>query len=113
MLDCIFCKIASGEIPSKKVYEDEEVIAFYDLNPEAPIHILIIPKTHISSVDDITRENSLVISRIYEVAAKLSKEYELSDGYRIVTNCGKDGGQTVNHIHFHMLAGRSMQWPPG
>ena len=105
-MDCIFCKIANGEIPSKKVYEDDTVIAFYDLEPQAPTHILVIPKQHITSAADITPENSAVIAHIYEVIAKLSKDLKLENGFRVVNNCGKDGGQTVMHIHFHLMAGR-------
>ncbi|MBQ6093555.1 MAG: histidine triad nucleotide-binding protein, partial [Clostridia bacterium] len=97
MNDCIFCKIASGEIPSTKVYEDDTVLGFKDLSPQAPVHVLLIPKTHITSVDDVTPENSAVVAHIFEVAAKLAKEFGLSNGYRIVTNCGEDGGQTVKH----------------
>lgn len=113
MMDCIFCKIASGEIPCKKAYEDAQVLAFYDLDPQAPTHILLIPKTHIESAMEITEENSGIIGHIYAVAAKLAKEQGLEKGFRIVNNCGEDGGQTVHHIHFHLLGGRSMQWPPG
>lgn len=112
-MDCIFCKIAAGEIPSKKAYEDDQILAFYDLDPQAPTHILLIPKQHIGSAMEITVENSGVIAHIYEVAAKLAKEHGLEKGFRIVNNCGEDGGQTVHHIHFHLLGGRSMQWPPG
>ncbi len=112
-MDCIFCKIASGEIPCKKAYEDAQVLAFYDLDPQAPTHILLIPKTHIESAMEITEENSGIIGHIYAVAAKLAKEQGLEKGFRIVNNCGEDGGQTVHHIHFHLLGGRSMQWPPG
>ena len=112
-MDCIFCKIAAGEIPSKKAYEDESVLAFYDLEPQAPVHILIIPKEHISSAADITAENSAVISHIFEVAAKLGKELGLENGYRIVNNCGEHGGQTVHHIHFHFMGGRQFTWPAG
>jgi histidine triad (HIT) family protein len=112
-LDCVFCKIAKGEIPSKKAYEDEKVLAFYDLQPQAPVHILIIPKEHISSVTEITPENSSIVAHIYEVAAKLAAEKHLNSGFRIVCNAGKDGGQTVPHLHFHLLGGRSMKWPPG
>lgn len=112
-MDCIFCKIANGEIPAKKAYEDEKVLAFYDLEPQAPVHILIIPKEHISSCAEITEENSAVIAHIFEVAAKLGKELGLDNGYRIVNNCGKDGGQTVHHIHFHFLGGREFGWPAG
>lgn len=112
-MDCVFCKIANGEIPSKKAYEDESVYAFYDLDPQAPVHILIIPKQHIQSAQDITPENSAIVAHIFEVAAKISKEQHLENGFRIVNNCGEDGGQTVQHLHFHLLGGRSMKWPPG
>ena len=112
-MDCIFCKIASGEIPSNKAYEDDQIVAFYDLDPQAPTHILLIPKEHIPSAMEITPENSGIVAHIYEVAAKLAKELGLDNGFRIVNNCGEDGGQTVHHIHFHLLGGRSMAWPPG
>lgn len=112
-MDCIFCKIAAGEIPAKKAYEDESVIAFYDLEPQAPVHILIIPKEHIASCAEITAENSAVVAHIFEVAAKLGKELGLDDGYRIVNNCGADGGQTVHHLHFHFMGGRQFGWPAG
>lgn len=110
---CIFCKIASGEIPSNKVYEDEQVLAFYDLEPQAPIHFLVIPKEHIPSAAAITAENSAIVAHIYEVIAKLAAELKLEGGFRVVTNCGEQGGQTVQHLHFHVLAGRDMTWPPG
>jgi histidine triad (HIT) family protein len=113
MNDCIFCKIAAGEIPSTKVYEDDTVLGFKDLSPQAPVHVLLIPKTHITSVDDITPENSAVVAHIFEVAAKLAGEFGLSNGYRIVNNCGEDGGQTVKHLHFHMMGGRAFGWPAG
>ncbi len=114
MEDCIFCKIAKGEIPSEKVYEDDLVLAFNDLTPQAPIHILVIPKEHIASANDIDDENSNVIGHIYEIVSKIAKDKGFDkDGYRVVNNCGKDGGQTVDHIHFHVLAGRGLQWPPG
>ncbi len=112
-MDCIFCKIAAGEIPSKKAYEDEQVLAFYDIDPQAPVHILIIPKRHIASASEITSENSGIVAHIYEVVAKLAKDLKLEKGYRVVTNTGEDGGQTVGHMHFHLLAGRSLAWPPG
>ena len=105
--------MSETEIPSKKAYEDESVLAFYDLEPQAPVHILIIPKEHISSAADITAENSAVISHIFEVAAKLGKELGLENGYRIVNNCGEHGGQTVHHIHFHFMGGRQFTWPAG
>ena len=112
-MDCIFCKIANGEIPATKVYEDDTVVAFNDLEPQAPTHILVIPKTHISSAADVTEENSAVISHIFEVIAKLSKEFKMDGGFRIVNNCGEDGGQTVKHIHFHLMSGRKFTWPAG
>ena len=105
-MDCIFCKIISGEIPSKKVYEDEKVYAFHDINPMAPVHVLIVPKQHIASVNEVTSENSAVIAHVYEVAAKLASELGIAEsGYRIVTNCGANAGQTVFHLHFHMMGG--------
>lgn len=112
-MDCVFCKIASGEIPSKKVYEDDQILAFCDLEPQAPVHILLIPKEHIGSAAEITAENSAVVAHIYEVAARLAKENHLDGGFRIVCNTGEDGGQSVHHLHFHLLGGRSMAWPPG
>ena len=112
-MDCVFCKIAKGEIPSKKAYEDDQILAFYDLDPQAPVHILLIPKAHIASANELTEENSAVVSHIFLTAAKLAKELGLEKGYRIDNNCGEDGGQTVQHLHFHLLGGRSMKWPPG
>ncbi len=114
MSDCIFCKIIKGEIPSEKVYEDDKVLAFRDIEPQAPQHIIIIPKQHIASANEISSANDAIIGKIFSVAAKLSKELGFSEnGYRIVNNCGIDGGQTVGHLHFHLLAGRNLQWPPG
>ncbi len=112
-MDCIFCKIANGEIPSTKVYEDDTVVAFNDLEPQAPSHILVIPKAHISSAAEITPENSAVIAHIFEVIAKIAEEKGFSDGFRIVNNCGDSAGQTVKHIHFHLMAGRDFTWPAG
>ncbi|CAB1245322.1 Uncharacterized HIT-like protein aq_141 [Ruminococcaceae bacterium BL-6] len=112
-MDCVFCKIAHGEIPSKKAYEDDQVFAFYDLDPQAPVHILIVPKEHIASTMDLTPENSAIVAHIFEVAVKLAKELHLEKGFRVVNNCGEEGGQTVMHLHFHLLGGRSMKWPPG
>ena len=108
MSDCLFCKIISGEIPSKKVYEDETVFAFYDINPQAPVHILVIPKIHISSAADVTCDNSKVISHIFEVIAQIAKEQNLNEGFRVVTNCGAHAGQTVGHLHFHILGGKQL-----
>ena len=112
-MDCLFCKIIAGEIPSKKVYEDELIYAFYDIDPQAPVHVLIIPKTHIKSAAEITAENSGIVAHIFEVAAKLAKELGLADGFRIVSNCGDSAGQSVKHLHFHLLGGRDFTWPPG
>ena len=112
-MDCIFCKIADGNIPADVVYEDDTVMAFKDLSPQAPVHILIIPRAHILSVAEINVENSGVVAHIYEVAARLVKENGLKDGFRIVNNAGTDGGQTVMHLHFHLMGGRTMAWPPG
>ena len=114
MEGCLFCKIVAGEIPSTKVYEDSEILAFRDIAPQAPQHIVIIPKMHISSTNEITAENSHLVAKVFEVAAKIAKSEGFADkGYRIVNNCGEDGGQTVGHIHFHVLAGRNLGWPPG
>lgn len=113
MSDCIFCKIAAGEIPSNKVYEDDTVLAFNDLAPQAPTHILLIPKTHISGAAEIAPENSTVVAHIFEVAAKIAAEKGFSEGFRIVTNNGPSAGQSVPHLHFHLLAGRDFTWPPG
>jgi len=108
-MDCIFCKIVNGEIPSKKVYEDEQVYAFYDIEPQAPVHILVIPKQHImASAREINAENGAVIAHIYQVIAKLAEELKLDGGYRVVTNAGADAGQTVLHLHFHLLAGGTL-----
>jgi len=112
-MDCIFCKIAAGEIPSTKVYEDELCLAFKDLDPQAPFHVLVIPKTHIASADEITAENSALIAHIFEVIPKIAKEAGLDKGYRIVNNCGDQAGQTVKHIHFHLMGGREFGWPAG
>lgn len=114
MDDCIFCKIVNGEIPSNKIFEDEKVYVFYDINPEAPTHFLVIPKEHIQSVNSLNENNIDIVSHIFKVINKLVVELGISkSGYRIVNNCGEDGGQTVNHMHFHVLGGRGLQWPPG
>ncbi|MGI6270240.1 MAG: histidine triad nucleotide-binding protein [Candidatus Howiella sp.] len=113
MSDCLFCKIAEGEIPSTKIYETDAVLAFRDIDPQAPFHVVIIPKTHIASAKEITADNSGLIAQVFEAAAVIAKEQGLENGFRIVNNCGEEGGQTVGHIHFHMLAGRLLAWPPG
>ncbi|HBL84063.1 MAG: histidine triad nucleotide-binding protein [Clostridiales bacterium GWF2_38_85] len=109
MNDCIFCKIVDGVIPSKKVYEDESVFAFYDIAPHAPIHVLVIPKSHIGSADEINIDNSSIISRIFEVIPKIAKLAGITNGYRIISNCGPDACQTVKHLHFHILGGKTMK----
>lgn len=111
-MDCLFCKIVNGDIPCSKVYEDDLVLAFNDIEPQAPVHILIIPKAHIKSADEINESNSGLIAHIFEVASKISKEMNL-DGFRIVNNCGDSAGQTVKHIHFHLMSGREFTWPAG
>ena len=114
MSDCLFCKIIAGEVPSTKVYEDEYVYAFNDIDPKAPEHIIIIPKKHFLSANEIDEENMSLIGRVFLAAKTIAKERDFSEkGYRIVNNCGIDGGQTVGHIHFHLLAGRNLGWPPG
>ena len=112
MSDCLFCKIIAGEIPSKKVYEDNQCLAFYDIDPQAPTHFLVIPKTHIASCGAVTAENSAIVAHIFEVIAKLAKEQNL-ESYRVVSNIGEQAGQSVFHLHFHVLSGRDMTWPPG
>lgn len=112
-MDCLFCKIINGDIPSAKVYEDETVFAFRDIEPQAPVHILIVPKQHIKSAAEITSENSAVVAHIFEVAAKIAEDEGLTDGYRIVNNCGDSAGQTVKHLHFHLMGGREFTWPAG
>ena len=108
MSNCLFCKIVAGEIPSTKVYEDETVLAFRDIAPMAPTHILVIPKAHIGSVAEITAENSGVVAHIFEVIAAIAKAEGLEKGYRVVSNCGDDAGQTVHHLHFHILGGKKL-----
>jgi histidine triad (HIT) family protein len=109
-----FCKIASGEVPGDMVYRDERVIAINDIDPKAPVHILIMPKDHIPSLNDIDQEKSDLVGHIFMVAAKLASQKGIAKkGYRVVNNCGVEGGQSVEHIHFHLLGGRNMAWPPG
>lgn len=107
-MDCLFCKIIAGEIPSAKVYEDDNIYAFKDIAPEAPVHVLIVPKTHIGSCDEITEENSRVVAMIFEKIPVIAKELGLTNGYRIINNCGEDGGQSVKHLHFHLLGGAKL-----
>ena len=107
-MSCLFCRIVAGEIPSTKVYEDELILAFRDIAPQAPTHILVIPKTHIPSVDGITAENSALVAHIFEVIPQIAKAEGLENGYRVVSNCGADAGQTVPHLHFHILGGKAL-----
>ena len=112
-MDCLFCKIVKGDIPSSKIYEDEYVYAFKDIDPKAPFHAIVIPKEHIKSADEINGENSYLVAKVFEAISKIAKQENLENGYRVVNNCGEDGGQTVHHIHFHLLARRNLAWPPG
>ncbi len=107
-MSCLFCKIVAGEIPSTKVYEDASILAFRDINPMAPTHILVIPKTHIASVGEVTVENSGVVAHIFEVIPVIAAQEGLENGYRVVSNCGPDAGQSVNHLHFHILGGKEL-----
>ena len=114
MSDCLFCKIIAGDIPSDKVYEDEHVYAFRDINPVAPLHALIIPKKHISMINDLEESDAETMGRLFVVAKKITKELGVEEvGYRTVMNCGEAAGQTVFHVHMHLLAGRDLTWPPG
>ena len=108
MNDCLFCRIIAGEIPSKKVYEDELCFAFYDIAPLAPTHFLVVPKLHLASAAEVNEENAAVVGHIYAVIAKLAKELGFAEGFRVVTNCGEAAGQTVRHLHFHVLAGKTL-----
>lgn len=109
----IFKKIIDGEIPAKMVHEDEHCLAFHDVSPQAPVHVLIIPRKEIASIDAIEDEDHAVLGHMWCVIRDLAKQLELAEGYRVVVNCGSDGGQTVHHLHFHLLGGRSLTWPPG
>ena len=108
MENCLFCKIVAGDIPSTKVYEDENILAFRDIAPQAPTHILVIPKAHIASVAEITAENAQIVAHIFSVIPKIAEAEGLTGGYRVVSNCGADAGQTVHHLHFHILGGREL-----
>lgn len=113
MKDCLFCRIVSGEIPSTKIYENDKVYAFADIEPQAPFHAIVIPKEHIRSAADIDAGSSHLIADVFEAVSIIAKQEDLRKGFRVVNNCGEDGGQTVGHIHFHLLARRNLQWPPG
>ncbi|MDX9917978.1 MAG: histidine triad nucleotide-binding protein [Gudongella sp.] len=112
-MDCLFCKIADRKIPADLIYEDEHIVAFKDINPQAPVHFLVVPRLHIDSLDKISKENDSLMAHILRTIPALAKEQGIENGYRVVNNCGEDGGQTVDHIHFHVLGQREMLWPPG
>ncbi|MBR6633774.1 MAG: histidine triad nucleotide-binding protein [Clostridia bacterium] len=107
-MDCLFCAIVKGDIPSTKVYEDEKILAFRDINPQAPTHVLVIPKTHIPSVDGINAENSAIVAHIFEAIPQIAKAEGLTEGYRVVSNCGDHACQSVKHLHFHVLGGKQL-----
>lgn len=113
MSNCIFCRIVSKDLPSKILFEDDMILAFADINPVAPTHVIVIPKIHIDSLDEMNEEHLMLIGKLHLTIKRLAQDLGLSDGYRIVNNCGVLGGQTVNHLHFHLLGGRQLQWPPG
>ena len=113
MSDCLFCKIVEGEIPSTKVYEDDMILAFRDLEPQAPEHVLVIPKKHIASLDEVTEEDQEILGYLMCKIKDIAADLGIENGYRVVNNCGEDGLQTVKHIHFHLLGKRKMTWPPG
>ena len=112
--DCLFCRIVSGEIPAELLYEDPEIIAFRDVNPQAPFHCLVIPRSHIPTLNDLRPEHTALAGRLFAVAAEIAGRHGFAEtGYRVVMNCNRDGGQSVYHIHLHVLAGRPLAWPPG
>jgi len=114
MSDCIFCRIIAGEIPSERVHEDEVVVAFRDINPQAPTHIVIIPRKHVPSLDHIVDQDDIILGHIVRIAARIARSEGIAEGgYRLVANCGAAAGQSVDHVHFHLLGGRQMEWPPG
>ena len=113
MKDCIFCKIASGEIPAKLVYEDDKIICFHDMDPQAPVHVLMIPKKHVEGTNDIKAEDNELMAYMMSKIQDITKQLGLDNGYRVVINCGEDGLQTVPHLHFHILGKRKLTWPPG
>ena len=112
-MDCLFCKIVKGDIPSKKIYEDDRVLAFYDIDPKAPVHFLVIPKDHIKNLLEVPSDRFDIVSHIFKVIQNIAVKLNLNEGFRIVNNCGEHGGQTVDHLHFHVLGGRNLGWPPG
>jgi histidine triad (HIT) family protein len=113
MSDCLFCRIVAGKIPSEKVHEDNDVVAFHDVNPQAPVHVLVIPRRHVASLDEAAGEDGELLGKLLLTVRQLARDLEIAEGYRVVTNCGAAAGQSVFHIHFHLLGGRPMGWPPG
>ena len=114
MADCLFCKMVSGEIAPDIVFENEDVLAFRDMNPQAPLHVLVIPKTHIATVNDLTPEDAVLVGKLYLAAQQIAADEGVAEpGYRMVMNCNSEAGQSVYHIHLHVLGGRPMSWPPG
>lgn len=113
MSDCLFCKIAAGEIPAEKLYEDDDVLAFRDISPAAPVHFLIIPKKHFVNLSDLAEDNDQLIGKMMRISAQVAKEQEIEEGFRTIMNNGADAGQVVFHLHMHVLGGRPMGWPPG
>jgi histidine triad (HIT) family protein len=112
--ECLFCRIIAGEVPARFVHQDDEIVAFHDINPRAPTHVLLVPTRHITSAAELTEADAPMLGRLFDVAARIAREAGIADGgYRIVTNVGRDGGQTVDHLHFHLMGGRSFSWPPG
>lgn len=112
-MDCLFCRIISGSIPCKKVYEDDFVLAFHDIEPQAPVHVLVVPKSHIAGTDFVSAENKHVVAELFAAIPGIVRGLGLENGYRVVANSGKDAQQSVDHLHFHILGGRSLGWPPG
>ena len=112
-MDCLFCQIVGGKIPAKKIYEDDQVLAFHDINPQAPVHLLVIPKRHIATLNDLTAEDNALVGHMIHTGQQLANELGCSAGFRTVFNCNEHGGQTVYHIHLHVLGQRQLTWPPG
>ena len=112
-MDCLFCKIAAGEIPADKVFEDDEVVVFHDIHPQAPVHVLVIPKRHIDSLDDVQEQDAPLLGRLLRAARRAAGELGAAGAYRVISNCGARAGQSVFHLHLHVLGGREMSWPPG
>jgi histidine triad (HIT) family protein len=113
MSDCMFCKIAAGEIPSRRIHEDDEAVAFHDINPQAPVHVLIVPRRHIGSLNEASEADRSLLGGLLLTARKLARELGVGSGYRVVNNCGATAGQSVFHVHLHLLGGRTLEWPPG